>query len=438
MSKVLKVAWICHFSNKAVREKLDLRSASQCYDYAPWITNLISGFQARKDVHLCVISPCFSLRKVSQSFELDGVSYHFFRPFEGVWSKRSRYRILQLLRVVINKALPLNSWFCFPINSIRVLSIILKCQPDIVNLHGAENHFYSASALWVKRLTKIPILVTIQGIYSNPIRFNKQIKELKLKSKIERLIHQRLLYFGIFPDFFADLIRRDNKNPIFLLQSYPLDFQTIYHASDEKIYDFTFFGRVSDVKGVDKIIAAIAHIKHLGRKVTLIIIGYPQSPEYLKYLQELVAINDLEKQVSFLGHFKTIAEVHRHALEARVTVISSKFDVIPGTIIESVLMDQPVCATSVGAIPFLNRDGETILLSKYGDIEGLAKNMLKLLDDPDLARDLTSRCKQFILREFDPNKVGNRLIRQYSAVMEHFYKGTPIPADLLHPSMKRL
>jgi glycosyltransferase involved in cell wall biosynthesis len=411
----LKVVWICISSNPEIRGLLPLSKKIKYGDLAPWITNLAKGFEEREDVELHIISPHIGLMELQYSFEIRGIHYHYFKqdlPF-------------------INKGwpgyFPVDRWTNFFRNRILVRCIIKKINPDIVNLHGAENDFYSITALDIK---KCPVYVCIQGIYSNPDRFNHNEKPDRYRIKIERRIHKKCTYFGIFPPLFADLIKRDNKQPIFLRQKYiPNTNITIKNASKKK-YDFVFWGRVCDVKGIDKIIEAIAFIKNIGINTSFLIIG-PVSKDYLMYLQILMNKLNVTENITFTGQFPTINDVHRKAMEARVTVISSRFDNLPETIIESIFLEIPVAATAVGGIPFLNKNEETILLSKYGDIEGLAKNMLRLLQNSVYANKLTQKCREFILREFGSYVIVDNYIKQYHAIIDHYNINKPIPKDLL-------
>ena len=411
----LRVAWICHFSNKTVRDKLPLSDKRKYSDFAPWITNLISAFEKRDDIELHVIAPHMGLKKLTYSFKLNGVFYYFFKPDLPIVHKRWP------------NFLPLDVWTGFIRNRLLVKKFINKINPDIVNLHGAENHYYSSTVFGIKNL---PVYVCIQGIYSNPNRFNDLVKANKQKIKVERKIHSKFKYFGILPPLFADLIKRDNNKPIFLKHKYIPNTQINKIEIKEKKYDFVFFGRVADVKGVDKIIEAIGLINNQGRNVNLNIIG-GASKRYLNYLNSLINELDLNSNVFFSGKLSTIEDVHRKVKESKISVLSSKFENMGGALFESVLIDQPVTATAVGGIPYLNKEEETILLSEFGDVRGLADNMLKLLDNPDYANTLTKKCKKFILSEFSEEKLVNRYVKQYKAIIANYHYNTPIPEELL-------
>ena len=81
--------------------------------------------------------------------------------------------------------------------------------------------------------------------------------------------------------------------------------------------------------------------------------------------------------------------------------------------------------------PYLNRGKECVLLAEIGDIEGLANNMLKLIDDENYAQMLAQNANEFVTRNFDNTTSTKRLLEDYKAVIAHFHNGTSIPEELL-------
>lgn len=348
-------------------------------------------------------------------FELNGIYYHFFNPHFLSITRGQKY----LRRV--------EGWTHYFQNKLLVNQFLRRIKPDIVNLIGSENPYYSATVLNIK---KIPVFVCIQGMASDPANFIEDEMPVKSQVKLERKIHRTFKYFGISSPKFEELIRRDNENPILLKQKYHLDYNISVDLNIKKNYDFVYFGRVTYAKGVDKIIEAVAYLRNNGRKTTLNVIGgYNQV--VFKKLSALIENLKLKDQINFVGNLPSMKDVYNEVVKGRVSVLSTKTDNIPQTIFESILLDLPVVATKVGGIPYLNKDGPTILLSEYGDIKGLAENMLRLLDNPTYGRELVIKCKKFILEEYNPEKITDQYIKQYNAIIANYWRGEDIDSTLL-------
>ena len=64
------------------------------------------------------------------------------------------------------------------------------------------------------------------------------------------------------------------------------------------------------------------------------------------------------------------------------------------------LLGLPVITYATGGMPFLNKDGENVLMAPTGDIDSLVLYMKKLLDDPLYAQELAKRGQNFANRVF--------------------------------------
>lgn len=414
-SKPLKVVLLCHFTNKEVRNKLPLNQKFEHEDFAPWISRMIKSFEMVTGVQFHIISPHRRLIPFIAEFENNGIYYHFFNPHVLAITRGQKY----LRRV--------EGWTNYFQNKLLVNQFLGRIKPDIVNLIGSENPYYSATALNIK---KIPVFVCIQGMASDPASFIENEMPVKSQVKLERKIHKTFKYFGISSPKFEELIRRDNENPILLKQKYHLDYNISVDLKIEKKYDFVYFGRVTYAKGVDKIIEAVAYLRNSGRKTTLNIIGgYNQV--VFKNLNALIENLHLNDQINFVGNLPSMQDVYNEVVKSRVSVLSTKTDNIPQTIFESILLDIPVVATKIGGIPYLNKEGTTLLLSEYGDIKGLAENMLRLLDDPTYGKELVNKCKNFLLKEYDSQKITDQYIKQYKAIIANYWTGENIDSELL-------
>lgn len=123
--------------------------------------------------------------------------------------------------------------------------------------------------------------------------------------------------------------------------------------------------------------------------------------------------------------------MYQNLKKSKFALLPVKLDAIPGTVLESILLDIPVITYKTTGMPYLNREKECVLLTEIGNIEGLANNMLKLMNDEVYAKKLAQNAKEFVTRTFDNTTSAKRLLEDYKAVIAHYYNGTPIPKELL-------
>lgn len=417
MSK-LRIVWICHFSNEAVRRQLPLaQRGTRVDDFAPWISNLIAEFKCFEDVELHVIAPHAGLKAVTHSFELDSVHYHFFKAD------------LPIIHRHLGHLFGLESVTGFLRNRLLVRRLLARIKPDLVNLMGAENAYYSSTVLGIK---KIPVLISIQGIYSNPERFKLQ-KRIWNNYYYERKIHRENRYFAVNASFMPELIKRDARDPILFWNRYPMKiFKVGPQSGVEKIYDFVFFARLTPVKGPDDALKALALVKRFHPDVSLRMMGPPATATIIEELKAQARELGIEQNVTISGSFVRQEELLLEAAKARYYLLPTKIDTIPGTLLEAVYLGLPVVSYSTGDIPLFNLKDTRLLLSPCGDVEGMAQSMLQLMEQPRLAAELAEKARIFVEKWFDNRTVARNFVNQYRAILAHFHYGTPVPEELLY------
>lgn len=416
----LKVVWICHFSNNFIRNKLPLSPYYSYSDFAPWVTQMINQFKNFNDIDLHIIAPHIGLEKRIVTLKAENISYYFYRnPFSVFKSK-----FLQKWSFRFNKL------FLFKPNRYlakKIFNNYLNFKPDIINLIGFENPSYSPCILDIKN---IPVLISVQGIYSNPERFKNQKEDL-IKSYLERSIIRKYKYYCIGASFFSELIHRDRKNDaLFLWNFFPRDIPEIAIQPIKKEYDFVFFARITQVKGIEDLIDSMVFVKMVKPDVSLLIMG-EGDPIFVSFLKEKITHLGMDNNVTFLGEQKSISELHKLALKARFYVLPTRLEGLAGSVLECMYMGMPVATTNAGGQPYLNKDGETVLMSNPLDKEAFANNMIRLLNEPELSERLITAAKTFVENEFDHFKICRKFVQQYMAVINHYSKGQDIPLELL-------
>lgn len=116
---------------------------------------------------------------------------------------------------------------------------------------------------------------------------------------------------------------------------------------------------------------------------------YPQSILRLvgdgpleKEIHERILSSSAKKNIEL---FPGTPDVREHYAVTRIFALSSLREGQPNVLLEAMAAGLPICATSVGGIPHLVKDGVNGYLCPPGDSGALARNLARLLADPHLA-----------------------------------------------------
>lgn len=105
-------------------------------------------------------------------------------------------------------------------------------------------------------------------------------------------------------------------------------------------------------------------------------------PDHLAECRALVTELGLDDKFRFLG-FRT--DVKPYAADFDVAVVPSIYaDPLPRAVIEAMALGKPVIAFDVGGVAEMLANGSTGTLVRGGDVDGLARELLRYLRDPEL------------------------------------------------------
>ena len=103
------------------------------------------------------------------------------------------------------------------------------------------------------------------------------------------------------------------------------------------------------------------------------------------------------KRVRLLGHRDDIPDL---LAAADLFVSTSRFEGLPGAVIEAMALGLPVVATSIPPVREVVEPGANAELFDPGDSEALAAIVRKLLDQPDRRSDMGARSREIFLARF--------------------------------------
>jgi glycosyltransferase involved in cell wall biosynthesis len=100
-------------------------------------------------------------------------------------------------------------------------------------------------------------------------------------------------------------------------------------------------------------------------------------------LEALARDLSIDKSVRFVGTRNDVPEL---LSLVDVAVLTSHMESNPVSLLEAMASETPVVATRVGSVPETVIDGKTGFLAAPGDADEIAERVVRLLDDPGLAR----------------------------------------------------
>ena len=431
MERGLKVAMICHFSNKDIRSFLPLSSmklenfvTSKLFsrkrgygDFAKWNTNIINGLSTQESVNLYVISPHVGLKTKMFRFEDKNVHYSFFRG-----ERRFPFNYLDLKYHISQK----NG---YKRNRKIVKSEIQRIDPDIVLLVGAENPYYSITALDIENK---PVFLQCQTVYANPERKLHDGNFDQHRWDVEMKLFEKIRYYACSPQgrMYYDLIKQYKPEAFVFPRKWPVPpFPEVKQLP--KKYDFVYFAHyLNRKKGFDNAIEAVAIVAKKHPEVKVLAIGGmgKEGQEHLDRIAEL----GLEKNFDIHGPFADYVKLLEHVSQARFALLPIKMDVLSGTIGEAMQLGLPIATFRTSGTPALNNERETVMLADIDDNQTLAENMMALMENPTLVEKLKKNMAAYV-NERNTARLNNvnLFVRQMQAVINHYNNGVEIPEELL-------
>jgi glycosyltransferase involved in cell wall biosynthesis len=431
MNKI-KVIWVCHFSNRKIREKLHLskriiyniirnllhKSKITYSDFAVWITNGVEEFEKNNEIELHVISPHSGMKYSFEYFILNDIHYHFFKP-------EADRLIAKFYNKILNK-----KERKYKKNRKKIKQIIERIQPDIIHMYGVENPYYSMIALDIDE-KKYPFFVTLQTLMSDPIfyKYRHKDKSYDFRVSVERKIIKKATFIGTSTVYYRNIIwERINPDAVFFDYYLALSEKGQIENNIIKEYDFVYFA-ASIEKAIDIAIEAFALAHKKNSSITLNVIG-DVSYSFKQQLKNRINELKINNSVFFSGKLQTHENVLTQIQKSKFALLPLKTDMISGTIREAMFYCIPIITTETAGTPILNEKRESVLIAEQGDFQTLADNMLKLLESEELADKLRKNALVTVNELWNNSKDMKKLLEVYKAIIAFHRFNQPIPKEL--------
>jgi len=141
-----------------------------------------------------------------------------------------------------------------------------------------------------------------------------------------------------------------------------------------------YFGRLNPTKGPDKLAQAAVELLKTEKNLCFAFVGPDEG-----MMDKVKEIVKNQPQIKVTGSIRGKDKVAQMFQAAEVYVLPSYREGLPLTLFEAYASGLPVIASPVNGIPYELKEGINGFLVNYGDIEGLKKKIIEVLNNKKLA-----------------------------------------------------
>ena len=266
---------------------------------------------------------------------------------------------------------------------------------------------------FVKELWRAPLVVSFHGYDASQVPkkdgrefYEKLFQELDIATVNSKFMEQKLRLLGCR----SEKIRKMHYG-IDLSQ---FDYQTREFTAGEPLRTLTI-ARLTEKKGVEYAIRAIAEVRQAYPRITYDIIGDgPLRPQLQRLIEQLGLGASVTLHGAKTGEFvrQMLSQAHIFILTS-VTASDGDEEGTPVSLLEAQASGIPVLSTWHSGIPEIVRNGETGFLVPERDLKSLAERLSFLIGNPETCAELGRNGRQFIASNFGAAQQIDKLMELY-------------------------
>jgi glycosyltransferase involved in cell wall biosynthesis len=188
-------------------------------------------------------------------------------------------------------------------------------------------------------------------------------------------------------------------------------------AEDEKVIGF--IGRIVREKGVVDLARAYLRVLERFPEARLLVIGETlpsdRDKKAKQMLEGFITENNLDNKVIFTGFRDDIPEL---LSIMDVFVLPSYREGMPNTILEAMASGKPVIATNIRGCREEVINERTGLLVERSDVDGLAKAILGIISNTDLAKAMGEKGKERAFAKYNEDEMVRKQLDIYWRIIE--------------------
>lgn len=282
---------------------------------------------------------------------------------------------------------------------------------DLIHAHSSHSH---AMAVWSKVLGGQGRLIVSRRV-DFPIK-NNPFSRLKFN-------HRAVEQYICVSKAIENILRSDLKSPEKCLTVHSgIDAQRFEGNSKQfKVHDHfklphhtQLIGNISaiaDHKDYFTFVDAAEMVLKTQPNTKFIVIG---DGPLTALITDYITSKNLGKDVLLMGFRDDVPELIK---DLDIFLMTSKTEGLGTTLLDAGLNELPIVATRAGGIPEFVEHRQTGLLADVGDAQTLAQQVLELLNDPELGRELGHQAKLKVIHEFSKENTATKTIKIYEQIL---------------------
>lgn len=178
-------------------------------------------------------------------------------------------------------------------------------------------------------------------------------------------------------------------------------------------YLVLFFGRLNPTKGPEKLAQAAINITKKRKDIAFVWVGPDEGKA-----EEVKKLIKPYKNMQYLGLIKGKEKIAEMYQSADVYALPSYREGLPLTLFEAMASGLPIVSCPVNGIPYEMKEPENGFFSDFDDLKKLEENILKIIDNPELAKQI-SRNNFKKSKDFDWDFIYKRYMGEYEKLLKN-------------------
>lgn len=280
------------------------------------------------------------------------------------------------------------------------LAYLLVFRPHVVHLH-----FVNVDAiftLWARRFLRFRLVTTCHGsdVHVHPLQSEKR------RRFFLQVLHESDRVTTVSQELKEQLLQLAPGVAVEVVPNAPPHLNESRGNPRDSL--FLFAGRLSEQKNPLLLLESFALMARGRPEWKLVFAG---EGALRSRLQSRIEELGLQSQVKLEGWLAAASLQRLMERAAALVLPSRRGEGCPHVLLEAMAAGAPVVAAAVGGMPELVAD--TGLLFESDNVHGLADCLVRLAEEPELAKELSERAHRRLVEQFHPERVFSRYLEVY-------------------------